>query len=88
MCVISCILTYLTTKNKPGNIKFMNQFQLTSLANFYFDIAKAWFVAGVITPFGLPTTSLSQRLILPLAGIITAWFFIQAGLAAGRSIKI
>jgi hypothetical protein len=66
----------------------LNQFQLTSLTNFYFDIAKAWFVAGIVTPISVSALQIVHRLALFLVGISASWLFVRIGLNTGKLVKL
>jgi len=68
-------------------MKRFNQFQLKSLANFCFDLSKAWFVAGIIAPIGVASIQISGRIILLTAGILASWFLIKLGLSLGEEVK-
>lgn len=65
----------------------LNQFQFKSLSNACFDLAKAWFIAGIIAPFGAPDMSLFNKTALLILGVVATWFFIQLGLLFGRRIQ-
>lgn len=68
-------------------MKSLNQFQLKSLCNLSFDLSKAWFIAGVITPPGLPLLSLETKITLFTIGLAACLFFIYLGLYLGKEIK-
>ena len=64
-----------------------NQFQFKTLANFCFDLAKAWFVAGIITPVGAPPPmSFTNRVILFVVGAVSSWLFVRFGLFLGEGV--
>jgi len=68
-------------------VKKYNQFQFKSLANWCFDLSKAWFITGVIGSVGIPQASHANRTLLFLAGIIGTWLFLQVGLYLSRDIQ-
>ena len=68
-------------------MKKLNKFQLKSLSNFCFDLAKAWFVAGVIAPIGAPSIPLLNKTFLVPIGIAACWLSIKFGLSLGEDVK-
>lgn len=80
----------LEKKRGIGYIKSMeqlNQYQIKSLAGICFDLAKAWFVAGIIAPFGSSQILPLNKILLLVFGIMTTLFFINIGLSLGRRVK-
>ena len=65
----------------------LNQFQLKALAGICFDLAKAWFVAGIIAPFGSSQVLPFNKILLLVFGVMTTLFFINVGLSLGRRVK-
>lgn len=65
----------------------MNQFQVKSLANMAFDLAKAAFVTGLITQIGIWPGSFTARVVAGIAGVILGGLLVVIGLWLGRKIK-
>ncbi len=64
----------------------LNQFQFKSLSNLCFDLAKAWFISGVIGSISVSDIVSSLRLALFVVGTISCWIFVQIGLKLSQSI--